>query len=64
MAKAIATVFRDEGENIAPSMPGGNGGKKVGRAVIRVGSVPGIEDVLDIIARALIDEGYSKEAKA
>jgi hypothetical protein len=27
-------------------------------------SVPGVEDVRDIVVRALIDEGYSKEAKA
>ena len=62
MAKAIATAFRAGGENLKPSMPAEMAAKGLVEQLLE--SVPGIEDVQDIVERALIDGGYSKEAKA
>ena len=62
MAKAIVKPFRAVGENIMPSMPAEMAAKGLVEQLLE--SVPGIEDVQDIVERALIDEGYSKEAKA
>jgi len=50
------------GENIKPSMPAEMAAKGLVEQLLE--SVPGIEDVRDIVERALIEEGYSKEAKA
>ena len=61
MAKAIVKPFRAVGENIKPSMPAEMAAKGLVEQLLE--SVPGIEDVRDIVERALIDEGYSKEAK-
>jgi hypothetical protein len=55
-------VFRAVGENIALSMPAEMAAKGLVEQLLE--PVPGIEGVHDIVARALIDEGYSKEAKA
>ena len=62
MAKAIVKPFRAVGENIKPSMPAEMAAKGLVEQLLE--SVPGIEDVRDIVEGALIDEGYSKEAKA
>ena len=62
MAKAIVKPFRAVGENIKPSMPAEMAAKGLVEQLLE--SVPGIEDVRDIVERALIEEGYSKEAKA
>ena len=66
MAKAIVKPFRAVGENIKPSMPAEMAAKGLVEQLLE--PVPGIEDVLDIdvldiVERALIDGGYSKEAK-
>jgi len=62
MAKAIVKPFRAVGENVKPSMPAEMAAKGLVEKLLE--PVPGIEDVQDIVERALIDEGYSKEAKA
>ena len=66
MAKAIVKPFRAVGENIKPSMPAEMAAKGLVEQLLEqlFEPVPGIEDVQDIVERALIDEGYSKEAKA
>ena len=61
MAKAIVKPFRAVGENIKPSMPAEMAAKGLVEQLFE--PVPGIEDVQDIVERALIDGGYSKEAK-
>ena len=62
MAKAIVKPFRAVGENIKPSMPAEMAANGLVEQLLE--PVPGIEDVQDIAVRALIDEGYSREAKA
>jgi hypothetical protein len=62
MAKAIVKPFRAVGENIKPSMPAEMAAKGLVEQLLE--PVPGIEGIQDIVERALIDEGYSKEAKA
>jgi hypothetical protein len=60
MAKAIVKPFRAVGENIKPSMPAEMAAKGLVEQLLEqlLEPVPGIEDVLDTVERALIDEGY------
>jgi len=64
MAKAIVKPFRAVGENIKPSMPAEMAAKGLVEQLLEqlfeqlFEPVPGIEDVLDTVERALIDEGY------
>jgi hypothetical protein len=61
MAKAIVKPFRAVGENIKPSMPAEMAAKGLVEQLLE--PVYGGEDIQDIVEHAIIDGGYSKEAK-
>lgn len=64
IAKAIAKAFRavGPGSDDAPSRLAKRVAKELDEQFSE--SIPGLEDIQDIVERALIEEGYSDAAKA
>ncbi len=60
--KAIGKAFQAVGRDEAPSRLAERVAKELEEQFSE--SIPGVEDIQDIVERALIDEGYSREAKA
>ena len=62
IAKAIGKAFQAVGRDEAPSGLAERVAKELEEQFSE--SIPGVEDIQDIVERVLIEEGYSREAKA
>ena len=62
IAKAIGKAFQAVGRDEAPSRLAERVAKELEEQFSE--SIPGVEDIQDIVERVLIEEGYSREAKA